>query len=133
MKAHKRKKYYILNNYKINILLSSMVGILSILITTCLGAILVSNADVSLGIISIINILCLGIGSFVSGYLASIKRLKKGIISGTLCGLIIFTVLLLTGFILNIKFNMYSKICKLIVSVVCSIIGAVKSSNTHIA
>lgn len=133
MKAHRRKKQSILENYKINILLSSMVGIVSILVSTCLFALIVSNIDVNLKIISLMNIVCLAFGSYISGYISTIKRQKKGIICGTLCGIIISSVLIVSSLILTPNFNILNKVCKLIVVMVCSIIGGIQSANKYVA
>ncbi|MGN1411364.1 MAG: TIGR04086 family membrane protein [Oscillospiraceae bacterium] len=133
MKAHRRRKKSILENYNMNIMVSSMVGMLSIFVSMCICALIVSHIDVSIKVVSLMSVMSLGIGSYIAGYLSSIKRQKIGIISGILCGIVISSIMIVFGLIFIKNFNIYNKICKVVISLICSIIGGIKSANSHVA
>lgn len=133
MKAHRRKRQSILEDYRVNILVSSMVGIVSIIVSTCMFALVVSNIDVNLKIVSLINILCLALGGYVSGYVSAIRRQKKGIVSGLLCGIIVSAILISFSITFVPRLNVFGKVCKLTVVTVCSMLGGIRSANSHIS
>jgi putative membrane protein (TIGR04086 family) len=133
MKAHRRRKPSILENLRANVMFSSIIGIVTTLGSTCLFAMVVSNVDVNLKIVSLMNMLCLALGSFVAGYVSAIRRLQKGIVSGALCGLIISCVLMFFGTVVLQRFGILTRLCKLVTIMVCSIVGGIISANRHVA
>lgn len=132
MKAHKRKKRAsILERYRYNIILSVVGGLSIIALSVSLCALILTLLDVSIKAISVMSCVCLGIGSYFAGYFSAIRRQKSGILSGSICGLLIFLVIIGLGIVFNIHGSVVSKFCKLVVCVVCSQVGGIKSANTH--
>lgn len=132
LKAHKRKKRAsILSYYRYNIILSTMLGFVIILLSASICALILTFIDVPIKIVSIFSCICLGIGSYFSGYFSTIKRQKSGILSGSICGFIIFLTITVLGIILNIHIDIIYKLSKFILCIVCGQIGGIKSANCH--
>lgn len=112
-------------------MLSVLIGLIVTTLCISLCAFIVSIIDTPLKVINILNSINLGIGSYVSGYVSAIKRQRSGIFSGTLCGLIISLSIVFLGIVFNIKGEMLSKVCKIVICVICGALGGIKSANSH--
>ncbi|MCD7799904.1 MAG: TIGR04086 family membrane protein [Ruminococcus sp.] len=132
MKAHKRKKKAsILEQYRYNIILSVIGGLTIVAVSISICALVLTLLDVSIKVISILSNICIGIGSYSAGYFSAVKGQRSGILSGSICGILIFLTIIFFGIIFNIHGNIISKISKLVICVVCGQIGGIKSANTH--
>ena len=112
-------------------MISVMIGLLTIVLCMGICSIVVSMVDVSNKIISVFNSINIGIGSYIAGYFSAIKRQKSGILSGVICGMLISFSIVLIGIFLNVNGTLFSKLCKMLISVVCGAIGGIKSANSH--
>lgn len=108
-----------------------MLGFVIILLSASICALILTFIDVPIKIVSIFSCICLGIGSYFSGYFSAIKRQKSGILSGSICGFIIFLTITVLGIILNIHTDIIYKLSKFILCIVCGQIGGIKSANCH--
>ena len=132
MKAHKRKRHTsIMEVYRYNILISCIVGVLAILCSMCIWAVLVLLVDIPIKYFSILCNVCLAIGGYTSGYVSAIKRQKKGVLSGILCGTILFILILLLNRLLYNGYWHYNVLLKGTVLIITSAIGGIKSANIH--
>lgn len=117
--------------YRYNILISCIVGVLAILCSMCICAVLVLLVDIPIKYISILCSICLAIGGYTSGYVSAIKRQKKGVLSGILCGTILFILILLLNRLLYNGYWHYNVLLKGTILIITSAIGGIKSANIH--
>lgn len=69
-----------------------------------------------------------GLGCYIAGYTASRITKHNGLLSGALCGICMFLILLLAGFIYGGNLT-YMILFKLMITLLMSVIGAVKGVN----
>lgn len=71
------------------------------------------------------------LGSFLSGYLAARRIRERGMMVGALCGLIIFSLLMLASFMSRFDVGLAALI-KLVISVVSGAIGGIIGVNAKL-
>jgi putative membrane protein (TIGR04086 family) len=132
MKAHRRKlKASLWDDYRYNIILSSLVGLLAMLVCASVWAVASTLVDIPLKVLYGLNSLTLAIGGYVSGYISAIRRQKRGILSGTLCGVIVSLTVVVVGVALNVGSETITRLCKLAIGSLCGAIGGIRSANRH--
>lgn len=88
----RKLKYY-------NIFFSSICGTAIIAALIMLFAYAGSKADIPGGVISVMLSLSVSAGGFFSGFIYGKRKRHKGIISGILCGIILYAVIFIFGII----------------------------------
>lgn len=111
-----------------------LTGILSCVGAVSLSALLfsfvISKIDLSDDIIKLMSSISLCVGCIAAGYSVSKRRRKNGLLTGLLCGIIIFFVVLFAGILFVRTFTAMGFISKLIIILVCSAIGGVIGVNS---
>lgn len=107
-------------------------------VLACIGAVFLavtifsaaaSVIDFNDGAFMALSSIALCAGCFAASFTAARKRRRNGLITGLLCGAVIFGVLLLGGLIFVRSFTAGGFFSKLIIVMVCSSIGGIVGVN----
>lgn len=105
--------------------ISVAIGLVAAAVLLFLAAALMTAVDLPEEAISPIAMAALGIGSLISGIMAAKRTGKNGLIVGTMCGLAIFLLTLITGLSIFQTAQTGSTLFKLAISALCGAIGGV--------
>ena len=109
-------------------------------ILACVGAVflcvtffsaIIAKFDLSDGLITLMSSVSLCAGCFAASYTASKRRRKSGLITGVLCGGIIFFAVLAAGIIFVKGMSAGGMFSKLIMIITCSVIGGIVGVNSR--
>ncbi len=106
----------------------SCTGVIMLLLAIC-AFVLAQTGNIPLDIVNIIVAVIEGLGVFCGSFIA-LKIIKtKGIIWGTVLGLILFTIIFIAGLISSSATIGIFTLIKLIVAIICGAIGGITSVN----
>ncbi len=94
-------------------------------------SLLMTSLDASDELVSCMAAVSLCAGSFIAGFIAAKKRRKHGLLTGLLCGAVIYFAVFFFGLILLRSFAGAGTFMKLILIILCSCIGGVCGVNTR--
>ena len=111
---------------------SLVVGVGATLLCLILFSIIMTKVDTPDGVTSVMSSIALCVGSYFSGFIISKKRRKNGLLTGILCGIVIFCLTFIIS-ILFIKTALSMGVfSKLIMILICSSIGGVVGVNAKV-
>lgn len=120
-------------NSKLYLWLSSVgMGILTTFACLMLFAFVMTGVDVSDGAVSTFGSVSVCIGSYFFSFLVGKKRRKDGILTGLICGTISFAILIVLNLLLLRNPFSSTFFSKLLMIIVCSIIGGIIGVNSKI-
>ncbi|MCM1328717.1 MAG: TIGR04086 family membrane protein [Ruminococcus sp.] len=112
--------------------------LISFAVLACVGAVflavtlfsaLASLIDFSDGAFTALSSVALCAGCFAASFTAAKRRRRNGLLTGLICGGIIFAVLLLGGLIFVRSFTAGGFFSKMLIIVICSAIGGIMGVN----
>ncbi|WMJ84274.1 TIGR04086 family membrane protein [Oscillospiraceae bacterium LTW-04] len=103
-------------------------GLLATTVVLLLFSFVMCKKDVPFVLLNPFSAGLLMLGSFLSGYLAARRIRERGMMVGALCGLIIFSLLMLASFMSRFDVGLTALI-KLIISVASGAIGGIIGVN----
>ena len=106
----------------------SCIGAISI--SALLFSLIAANLDLSDGVINVMSSISLCAGCLSGGYSVAKRRRKNGLLTGVICGIIIFFCVLLTGIVFVRVFTIMGFITKFIIIIACAAIGGVIGVNS---
>lgn len=121
----RKLKYY-------NIIFSSVCGTALTAALILIFAYVGSKADISAGVISVMLSLSVSAGGFFSGYLYGRRKRHKGILSGILCGVILYGVVFFLGIVYLRGFPPLRLVRYLIIISISGAAGGVTGVNSPI-
>ncbi len=121
----RKSKYY-------SIFFSSFCGTALTAALILLFAYAGSKADLSSGVISVMLSISVSAGGFFSGYLYGKRKRHKGILSGIMCGAILYGVIFLSGIIYLRGFPPFRLVRYLIILCISGAAGGVTGVNSKI-
>lgn len=125
----KENKYNISEKIVIYII-ASIVGAVITVGAIFLAAAVCLACDLPEEFSSTISVVCMGIGTFFAGFLASKKIGSAGMINGAVCGMLIYLVVFFVSLILsNSGFSMIT-VYHLLIAVLAAAIGGVIGVNS---
>lgn len=107
-------------------------------VLACVGAVFIavtlfsaaaSVIDFSDGAFTALSSIALCAGCFAASFTAAKKRRRQGLVTGLMCGAVIFGVLLLGGLIFVRSFSAGVFFTKLLIIMICSAIGGIIGVN----
>lgn len=107
-------------------------GLLTIILFLSGFSVLVANLDATEEMISCMAAIALCAGSFTAGFKAARSRRRHGILTGLVCGIVIYFVVFFFGLVLMRSFSGAGTFLKLILVLLCSCIGGVCGVNTKV-
>lgn len=107
-------------------------GVLATALCLFAFAIIMTNIDVSDGVISSFSSIAICAGSYFFSFIVAKKRRKDGILVGVVCGGISFTILFLLGLVFRTAGITPLFFSKLSMIMICSIIGGIIGVNSKI-
>lgn len=125
-------KYNIKQDYPIlkAVCISTIIGIAAFAVLLPMFAAIIAALNLNVSSAGPLASLCIGAGSFVSGFWASKKIKNRGILIGAVCGAVMFTLLKLVALIINpLGFTLITLIHFAII-VICGCIGGVLGVNS---
>lgn len=106
-------------------IISSVVGIVCAAVSVFIAAGVALAVDMPEGYMSPLSAVCAGIGTLISGFLASKKIRSGGVINGLICGGILYLLILfLSLFISENGFSLVT-LYHLLITVISAVIGGV--------
>ena len=113
------------------IVVSSLIGILCIALVLAGISLLFTIQDIPHAAVEPLALLASGLGCIMAGFLCAKLNVKNGLIMGCACGLFIFGVILIAGYMaVDGQFNL-STLFKGIIFILCGAIGGVLGVNTR--
>lgn len=82
------------------VLFGAVGGIVSTLILSVIGALVLSSGNINLGVVGIAATVILVIGSFVGGFISARFRREKGLLTGILTGFLYYFVLVILSLLI---------------------------------
>lgn len=111
------------------LLLSSFFGVILFLILSCLFSIIIMKNSAFSDKTFIFSLITLIVSSLLCGFLSAKRNKLKGVISGSISGLVMCTVIyLITAIVSGFSFS-YKAIIILPAVIISSIIGAILKKN----
>lgn len=117
------------SNYK-NILFSVLIGIAVFSLLLPLFALIVTLLDLDISSTGPLSSICIGISSAISGYICAKKIKVKGLLYGSVCGLIIFLILKTIALIINPSSITIITLIHLVIIVLFGCIGGIWGVNS---
>lgn len=112
------------------IIFGVIAGAITLAILLCLGSMgLLITGSIPHDYMSIISIILCGVSSFMSGYVSARVTKEKGLIIGSVSGIIMFIIVLLTGLIWRDGNFTYLTLVKLALFTLFGALGGVKAVN----
>lgn len=110
--------------------ISVSAGIAVILIVLFCFSVILSKVNASNIVLNIAATVSLCIGGYVGGYICARKGRKNGLIRGAICGIVIFSVVMLSGVLFAKAVLSLSAGGKLILTMLCGGVGGIIGVNT---
>lgn len=130
MKNENNKEKFVNNEFTV-CFFSSLAGILIlgifILIFSVVGVLL----DLGNGFAVAAGCISLAFASIFSGYICLLKNKRRGLMYGTVCGVMLFAVLIIVSFLTGDEKFTVSTLFHLIICVLGGEIGGIFSANRH--
>ena len=107
--------------------LSACVGCGAIFVAVLAFAYVITKIDATDLMLSVMSTAALGIGAYAGGYVCGKRQRRNGLLSGVLCGVFIFLIIV----ILSAKAaESFSVPAKLVLTLVCAGVGGVVGVNS---
>ncbi|MEG0614696.1 MAG: TIGR04086 family membrane protein [Oscillospiraceae bacterium] len=116
-----------------NTLTSVLLGGIQTIICLLAFSFIMSKIDVSGGIISAMSSVALCIGAYFSGFIAAKRHRKNGLLTGLLCGVVIFCIVFLISVIFFKSPISIGLFPKFVMIMICSGIGGIIGVNSKIS
>ena len=120
---------------KRRLLVTIVMGVLSFLGAVFLFLLIFAAVSVKLdaadNILSVMAAAALGAGCFSAAFITANRRRKKGLLTGLICGGIVFAAVLLCGFFFSECFTAGGVISKIMLVLSCSGIGGITGVNSR--
>ncbi len=117
-------------------LMTALSGILSgigaVCVSSLLFSVIITYIDVPEELMRFMSSVSLCAGCVAAGYSVSKRRRKNGLLTGILCGIVIFFTVLITGLIFVRSFTATGFFSKLIIICVCSAAGGILGVNSRL-
>lgn len=110
-------------------LFSVIIGLVVSLLMLLIFSVVMTMKDTPQGIVPTLSAVSVAVGGFAAGFVCSKILRKSGLLYGTVAGLLLYIVLMLTGMIFGQKSVDISMLAKFAVSVVCGAIGGILGVN----
>ena len=108
--------------------LSACVGCGAIFVAVLAFAYVITKIDATDLMLSVMSTAALGIGAYAGGYVCGKRQRRNGLLSGVLCGVFIFLVILSALF--SKAAESFSVPAKLVLTLVCAGVGGVVGVNS---
>ncbi len=105
--------------------LSLLVGIILVIASMFLASLLCLAADLPESLSSPISALCVGVGAFSSGFLASKKIKSGGVLNGAVCGVILYALVFLLSLIFSENGFSAISVLHLLIILISAMIGGI--------
>ncbi len=116
---------------KIILVLSGVLSCVgAICLSTLFFSLIAANLDLSDGIINVMSSVSLCAGCLAGGYTVAKRRRKNGLLTGVICGIIIFFAVLFAGIVFVRVFTLMGFITKFVIIIACAAIGGVIGVNS---
>lgn len=117
--------------YALPVLYGTAVGLLVCLAVLLVMAIVLTVQDMPVAAASYLSVVALGLGALGSGFVGAKKAGAKGLLWGSVCGLLLFVIFILIGFSFFQDVQGTSLWFRLAIAVLCGAIGGVLGINTR--
>ena len=105
--------------------LSLLVGIILVIASMFLASLLCLAADLPESLSSPISALCVGVGAFSAGFLASKKIKSGGVLNGAVCGVILYALVFLLSLIFSENGFSAISVLHLLIILISAMIGGI--------
>lgn len=112
-------------------LIGNVVGIAVTLLFTAVFALLLTFIDYNNIMLTVIAMICCGLGSFANGFAASKTAKKNGLFIGAVSGFVFALILTALSLMLNSGSVTIQSAIKAAICIVCSALGGIIGVNVH--
>jgi putative membrane protein (TIGR04086 family) len=105
--------------------LSACVGCGAIFVAVLAFAYVITKIDATDLMLSVMSTAALGIGAYAGGYVCGKRQRRNGLLSGVLCGVFIFLIIVILSALFSKAAESFSVPAKLVLTLVCAGVGGV--------
>ena len=113
------------------IVISSLIGAIAMSLVLAGISLLFTIRDIPHAAVEPLALLASGFGCIIAGFLCAKINGKNGLIMGSACGLLIFGIIILAGYIAVDGQLNFAVLIKAVIFILCGAIGGVLGVNTH--
>lgn len=110
--------------------LSACVGCGAIFVAVLAFAYVITKIDATDLMLSVMSTAALGIGAYAGGYVCGKRQRRNGLLSGVLCGVFIFLIIVILSALFSKAAESFSVPAKLVLTLVCAGVGGVVGVNS---
>ena len=93
-------------------------------------AYVITKIDATDLMLSVMSTAALGIGAYAGGYVCGKRQRRNGLLSGVLCGVFIFLIIVILSALFSKATESFSVSAKLVLTLVCAGVGGVVGVNS---
>lgn len=93
-------------------------------------AYVITKIDATDLMLSVMSTAALGIGAYAGGYVCGKRQRRNGLLSGVLCGVFIFLIIVILSALFSKAAESFSVPAKLVLTLVCAGVGGVVGVNS---
>ena len=105
--------------------ISACVGCGAIFVAVLAFAYVITKIDATDLMLSVMSTAALGIGAYAGGYVCGKRQRRNGLLSGVLCGVFIFLIIVILSALFSKAAESFSVPAKLVLTLVCAGVGGV--------
>jgi len=124
-----KKQSFIMNPTLKHILIGILSGVITSFLCIILCSFVLTMKDFAPSVATPLSNICLAIGAFVSGLVCTLLHRSKGLVFGSLTGLILFAIITLVALFVNSGDITINTLLRLVFMVVLSAAGGVIGVN----
>lgn len=113
--------------------ISACVGCGAIFVAVLAFAYVITKIDATDLMLSVMSTAALGIGAYAGGYVCGKRQRRNGLLSGVLCGVFIFLIIVILSALFSKAAESFSVPAKLVLTLVCAGVGGVVGVNSKAA
>ena len=110
--------------------ISACVGCGAIFVAVLAFAYVITKIDATDLMLSVMSTAALGIGAYAGGYVCGKRQRRNGLLSGVLCGVFIFLIIVILSALFSKAAESFSVPAKLVLTLVCAGVGGVVGVNS---
>ena len=110
--------------------LSACVGCGAIFVAVLAFAYVITKIDATDLMLSVMSTAALAIGAYAGGYVCGKRQRRNGLLSGVLCGVFIFLIIVILSALFSKAAESFSVPAKLVLTLVCAGVGGVVGVNS---